>query len=38
VFESREFAERGRQFLEAANEQNLNRLALEVTTGTERAA
>jgi len=38
VFENREFAERARQFLEAANEQNLDRLALEVTTGTQRAA
>lgn len=30
VFENREFAENARAFLEAANEQNLNRLALEV--------
>jgi uncharacterized protein YndB with AHSA1/START domain len=30
VFENREFAEHARQFLESANEQNLNRLALEV--------
>lgn len=30
VFENRQFAENARQFLEAANEQNLNRLALEV--------
>ena len=38
VFENREFAENSRQFLEAANEQNLNRLALEVGTGTQRGA
>jgi len=30
VFESREFAENARAFLESANNQNLNRLALEV--------
>lgn len=30
VFENREFAENARQFLESANEQNLNRLAAEV--------
>jgi uncharacterized protein YndB with AHSA1/START domain len=30
VFENREFAENARQFLEAANEQNLDRLAREV--------
>ncbi len=35
VFENREFAENRRQFLEAANEQNLDRLALEVSTGTQ---
>ena len=34
VFENPEFAEKLRQFLEAANEQNLDRLALEVGTGT----
>ena len=33
VFENREFAEKMRQFLESANEQNLDRLALEVNTG-----
>jgi hypothetical protein len=33
VFENREFAENMRQFLEAANEQNLARLALEVGHG-----
>ena len=32
VFESREFAEKARRFLETANEQNLNRLTHEVTT------
>lgn len=32
VFENQEFAENMRQFLEAANEQNLNRLALEVSS------
>ncbi len=32
VFENQEFAENRRQFLEAANEQNLNRLAHEVCT------
>ena len=31
VFENREFAENARQFLEAANEQNLDRLAQEVS-------
>jgi len=30
VFENREFAENLRQFLESANEQNLDRLALEI--------
>jgi uncharacterized protein YndB with AHSA1/START domain len=35
VFENREFAENARQFLEAANEQNLNRLALEVSRVTQ---
>lgn len=33
VFENSEFAEKMRQFLETANEQNLDRLALEVGTG-----
>jgi len=33
VFENQEFAESRRQFLEAANEQNLDRLALEVGSG-----
>ena len=33
VFENREFAEKARDFLETANEQNLNRLALEVSHG-----
>ena len=32
VFENHAFAENRRQFLEAANEQNLNRLALEVAS------
>lgn len=36
VFENHEFAETNRRFLEAAPEQNLNRLALEVTTGLPR--
>ena len=35
VFENREFAENARQFLEAANEQNLNRLAHEVSRDTQ---
>jgi uncharacterized protein YndB with AHSA1/START domain len=34
VFEDREFAEAARHFLEAANEQNLDRLAREVSSGT----
>jgi uncharacterized protein YndB with AHSA1/START domain len=38
VFESQEFADNARQFLEAANEQNLSRLAREVSTGTQRGA
>lgn len=38
VFENREFAENARQFLEAANEQNLDRLAVEVSTGAESDA
>ena len=38
VFESREFAEKARRFLETANEQNLNRLTQEVATGTPRGA
>ena len=33
VFENQQFAEHRRQFLEAANEQNLDRLALEVGSG-----
>ena len=33
VFENHEFAENMRQFLEGANEQNLDRLALEVSRG-----
>lgn len=33
AFENQKFAENNRQFPEAANEQNLNRLALQVTTG-----
>ena len=33
VFENQEFAEKMRGFLEAANEQNLDRLALEVSAG-----
>ncbi len=33
VFENREFAEKMRQFLENANEQNLNRLTREVLEG-----
>lgn len=33
VFENAEFAEKLRQFLETANEQNLDRLALELSTG-----
>lgn len=32
VFENHEFAENMRQFLEGANEQNLDRLAIEVST------
>lgn len=38
VFENHEFAEQRRSFLEAANEQNLDRLALEVSTDTQRGA
>jgi len=38
VFENREFAEHHRPFLEAANEQNLDRLVLEVTTGLPRGS
>jgi uncharacterized protein YndB with AHSA1/START domain len=34
VFENRAFAESMRQFLEGANEQNLNRLACEIAAGT----
>jgi uncharacterized protein YndB with AHSA1/START domain len=36
AFENHEFAESMREFLETANEQNLDRLALEVTTGMQR--
>jgi len=36
VFEDQEFAERSRQFLESANEQNLDRLELEVSAGAQR--
>jgi uncharacterized protein YndB with AHSA1/START domain len=36
VFENPEFAEKMRQFLETANEQNLDRLALEVGTGSPK--
>jgi len=35
VFENQEFAENMREFLEAANEQNLDRLALEVSAGAQ---
>lgn len=38
IFENREFAENMRQFLEAANEQNLDRLAHEVSASTQRGA
>ena len=38
VFEDRDFAARSRQFLEAANEQNLDRLTREVTRGTQHGA
>lgn len=38
VFENHEFAENMRQFLETANEQNLNRLLLEVSTGGQPGA
>jgi len=38
VFENHEFAENMRQFLEAANEQNLDRLALEVSVGSQGGA
>jgi uncharacterized protein YndB with AHSA1/START domain len=38
VFENSEFAEKMRQFLKTANEQNLDRLALEVSTGAQRGA
>ena len=37
-FESRDFAAKARQFLETANEQNLDRLALEVTRGSSRGS
>lgn len=36
VFENEAFAEQMREFLERANEQNLDRLALEVTRATQR--
>jgi len=38
VLENHEFAEKMRPFLEAANEQNLDRLALEVHPGPSRGA
>ena len=38
VFEDREFAAKSRQFLETANEQNLDRLTHEVARGTQRGA
>lgn len=38
VFENEAFAENARQFLETANEQNLDRLAAEVSTGTPAGA
>ncbi|MFA6958746.1 MAG: SRPBCC domain-containing protein [Thermoanaerobaculia bacterium] len=38
VFENREFAENARQFLEAANEQNLDRLVVELGTGAQAGA
>jgi hypothetical protein len=38
VFENREFAETMRQFLETANEQNLNRLTYEVSSGIQMGA
>ncbi|HJU84836.1 MAG TPA: SRPBCC family protein [Holophagaceae bacterium] len=38
VFENQEFAENMRQFLETANEQNLDRLEQEVTADSERGA
>lgn len=38
VFENQAFAEKTRQFLETANEQNLNRLAREVAAGMQRGA
>ncbi|HEU5192119.1 MAG TPA: SRPBCC domain-containing protein [Methylomirabilota bacterium] len=38
VFEDREFAAKSRQFLETANEQNLDRLTREVARGTQRDA
>ena len=38
VFENHAFAEQMRAFLEGANEQNLNRLALEVSTGAQKGA
>jgi hypothetical protein len=38
AFENQEFAENRRQFLETANEQNLDRLAREVSAGTQGAS
>jgi hypothetical protein len=38
VFEDREFAAKSRQFLETANEQNLDRLTREVAHGAQRGA
>jgi uncharacterized protein YndB with AHSA1/START domain len=38
VFENREFAETMRQFLETTNEQNLNRLTYEVSSGIQMGA
>lgn len=38
VFENREFAEKMRRSLEAANEPNLNRLALEIASGVHEGA
>jgi uncharacterized protein YndB with AHSA1/START domain len=38
VFEDNSFAENARQFLETANEQNLDRLAREVSTSTQGGA
>ena len=38
VFEDREFADKARQFLEGANEQNLSRLAFEVSRVSQGAS